>query len=67
MLFLRGRSAHHFVRFIHCRKQVDVGGCISIGKPVSTVVPLADRSPLSVAADQSRYLRPRLNPVILPM
>src|SRR5450755_2086786 len=56
--FLRGRPAHHFMRFIHRRQQLDVGGCITIGKPVPTVVPLPHRSPLLVAADQSRYLRP---------
>jgi hypothetical protein len=42
--FLRGRPAHHFVRFIHRRQQLDIGGLITIGKPVPTVVPLPDRA-----------------------
>jgi hypothetical protein len=56
--FLRGRPAHHFMRFIHRPQQLDIGRGITIGKPVPTVVPLPDHSPLLVPADQSRYLRP---------
>src|SRR5450755_4271572 len=46
------------MRFIHRRQQLDIGGCIAIGKPVPAVVPLSDRATFLVTADQSRYLRP---------
>src|SRR5580704_9535573 len=56
--FLRSRPAHHFVRFIHRRQQLDILGRVTIGKPVPTVASLPHRSSLLVAADQSRDLRP---------